>query len=118
MPIFKHLLKIPEKIDLNIFNPSSEHTILGQEQMDWLKQGLLNSTADWKFISSGTPFNAGLRACIEIAVLAQVLVDTIISPFGVFQPASVAIELSDKWAGFPSDANELINHVIENNIRT
>ena len=102
--------------DSVLFNPSPEHTILGQEQMNWLKQGLLSSTADWKFISSGTPFNAGLRACIEMAILAQVFVDTISTPFGVFQPASIAIEISDKWAGFPADANELINHVIENNI--
>ena len=102
--------------DSVLFNPSPEHTILGREQMDWLKQELISSTADWKFISSGTPFNPGLRACIEVAVLAQAFFDTISSPFGVFQPVDIAIEIADKWAGFPADAYELINHVIENNI--
>lgn len=36
--------------------PMNNKTLLGKEQLRWLKQGLLNSTATWKVISTDVPF--------------------------------------------------------------
>jgi alkaline phosphatase D len=35
--------------------PQNNKTLLGKEQLGWLKQNLLNSKATWKIISSSTP---------------------------------------------------------------
>jgi alkaline phosphatase D len=36
--------------------PENNKTLLGKEQLRWLEQGLLNSTATWKVISTDVPF--------------------------------------------------------------
>jgi alkaline phosphatase D len=38
-----------------IDTPVNNKTLLGKEQLQWLKRGLLNSTATWKVISTDTP---------------------------------------------------------------
>lgn len=43
------------------FAPDTNHRILSVNQMNWLKNGLQNSTADWKLIVGGVPFNKSLR---------------------------------------------------------
>jgi alkaline phosphatase D len=95
------------------------HTILGEEQMNWLIDQLKASTATWKFISSGTPFNPAWRGLIELALLLQgSAYDPIIDPAtGAYcTMAFLAEEFSDKWNGFPSDIYKLLSTIIENNI--
>jgi len=101
-------------------NYLDNHTILGNEQMNWLSDQLKASTAKWKFISSGTPFNPAWRGLIELALLLQG------TPFDpITDPASgqkvslafLAGEFSDKWAGFPSDIYKLLKTIIDNNIQ-
>ena len=101
------------------FSPDSTHSILGDEQMDWLINGLKNSTADWKFISSGTPFNPGMRSAIELAMLLQndPKYQEIPTLYGMFNIKDIAFELSDKWAGFPKDILRLLNAIDENKIK-
>jgi alkaline phosphatase D len=100
------------------FAPDSTHSILGDEQMEWLINGLKNSTADWKFISSGTPFNPGMRSAIEIAMLLQKdpKYQEIPTLYGMFNIKDIAFELSDKWAGFPKDIFRLLKAIDENKI--
>ncbi|MFA6980176.1 MAG: alkaline phosphatase D family protein [Ignavibacteriaceae bacterium] len=100
------------------FSPDSTHSILGDEQMDWLIDELKNSTADWKFISSGTPFNPGMRSAIELAVLLQKdpKYQEIPTLYGMFNIKDIAFELSDKWAGFPKDIYRLLKVIDENKI--
>lgn len=38
-------------------NPASRKTLLGSAQLEWLKQGLLRSTATWKVVSSDVPIS-------------------------------------------------------------
>lgn len=100
------------------FSPDSTHSILGDEQMDWLINGLKNSTADWKFISTGTPFNPGMRSAIELAMLLQndPKYQAIPTLYGMFNIKDIAFELSDKWAGFPKDIYRLLKAIDENKI--
>jgi alkaline phosphatase D len=105
--------------DLNnpVFNPQAGHSILGPDQMNWLLQELSNSTATWKFISSGTPFNPGLYIAIELAILSKSIIDSVEVPgLGFVKPEDVLIELVDKWAGFPEDIYKIIDHVRSNTI--
>ena len=103
-----------------VANFMDNHSILGEEQMNWLVDELKKSTATWKFISSGTPFNPAGRGLIELALLLQG------TPFDPFtDPASgnpmsmafLAEEFSDKWAGFPSDVYKLLSGIINNDIK-
>ncbi len=100
------------------FSPDSTHSILGDEQMDWLISGLKNSTSDWKFISTGTPFNPGMRSAIELAMLLQndPKYQEIPTLYGMFNIKDIAFELSDKWAGFPKDIFRLLKAIDENKI--
>ncbi|MGD9899622.1 MAG: alkaline phosphatase D family protein [Calditrichaceae bacterium] len=108
-----------------LYNPSPDHRILsgnpflaGEDQMTWLLRELSNSTADWKFISTGTPFNPALRGGIELALLLQndPRFNPIITPQGSFTPVQIAGEFADKWAGYPESIIRLLNHIITNKI--
>jgi alkaline phosphatase D len=100
------------------FNPPEEHTFLGTDQMNWLLEELSSSEATWKFISTGTPFNPSWRIAIELAVFTQSIYDSIEVPGeGYITPGEIAVELADKWAGFPNDILQLIEHISENEIK-
>ncbi len=107
------------------FRPGPDHRLLtanpmvtGEDQMSWLLNALKHSTADWKFISTGTPFNPGMRGVIELAVLLQGDPNyaEIPTPAGVLTPTEIAVEFSDKWAGFPITIHRLLSFIIENRI--
>lgn len=108
-----------------MYNPSPEHRILsgnpfmtGEDQMTWLLRELSRSTAHWKFISTGTPFNPALRGGLELALLLQndPRFNPIITPQGSFTPLQIAGEFADKWAGYPESIIRLLNHIITNKI--
>ena len=108
-----------------MFRPPMGHRLLSGKpgfppfnQLNWLLQGLENSQADWKFISTGTPFNPGFRAAIELALLLQndPRYNPIITPEGPVTMREVAAEFSDKWAGFPETIFLLLSHIIKHNI--
>jgi alkaline phosphatase D len=104
--------------DSFVFDPGQDHSILGVDQMIWLLQELESSEATWKFISSGTPFNPALRVALELAELSQTFIDSVAIPGGGYiKPAEIAIELADKWAGFPADIQILIEYIREQNIQ-
>ena len=94
------------------FAPDSNHTILGKEQMAWLLNGLLKSTADWKFIVSGTNFNMGYRRAIDLALLQQ---KREVEPGRT--AAGLAASMCAMWVGFPYDQAKLINHCADNKIK-
>ena len=100
-------------------NYLDNHTILGDEQMDWLINELKNSTADWKFISSPVMFNPAHRGIHELALMLQnSSYDPIINP-ATGEPVTLKYlseEFSDRWAGFPSDIYKLISAIIDNQI--
>jgi hypothetical protein len=96
------------------FNPDSTHSIIGQNQMNWLKNGLSNSTADWKFIVSGVPFNRKIRNIIDAGLIIQNLIFNIGGQNGTGFRLSTSF--AGYWAGYPDDLNELIAHIQDNNI--
>jgi phosphodiesterase/alkaline phosphatase D-like protein len=94
------------------FDPDSTHRMLGKEQMDWLKKGLKNSTATWKFIASGTNFNMGYRQVLDMALVLQ---DFKLRE-GV-SGATVAAQMIAMWIGYPYDQAELLNFCHEEKIK-
>jgi alkaline phosphatase D len=94
---------------LNIysFNPPAGHTTLGPAQMQWLLDGLSNSTADWKVIGSSVVFNRALGNLIETVLLGQLFDRSLIE---------FATALGYMWGGYPKDQNTLLKHIKDNNI--
>jgi alkaline phosphatase D len=107
------------------FAPPSGHSILGREnapgsgqsQMSWFLSELQNSQATWKFVVSTVPFNIGQTTAILLGLFLQ---DSSITLPGIadnVSPIFAAMELADKWCGFPEDVQLVLNHVRNNNIR-
>lgn len=101
------------------FTPPAGHSILGrndapgtgQSQFDWFLQSLQNSQATWKFIASSVPFNLGQKAGIQLGITLQ---DSILNipefPAGT-RGIFAAMELADKWVGFPEDIDSVMRFV-------
>ncbi len=105
------------------FAPPPTHSMLagdpasaGENQMDWLLRELKASTADWKFLVSTVPFSKSLRGLIDLSVSLQ---DSMIflPGLGTQSLLRVALELCDKWAGFPADQERLLQYLKEHDIK-
>ncbi len=107
------------------FLPGSDHAILqgdpnisGELQMDWLIRELQASTAAWKFICSGVPFNPGHRALLELALAFQGSeFDPLPIPGRMVTAAFLAINLADAWNGFPQSVQRLVEATHDANIQ-
>ncbi len=78
-----------QSLEESVFtNP--DRTLLGQEQLDWLLNGLSNSTAQWK-------------------VLGNQVVMSNLDLLGI-------ITNEDGWDGYPVERDKIINHIKENDI--
>lgn len=97
-----------------VFDPPANHSILGINQRNWLLSGLSNSTADWKFIVSGVPFNPKIRSIIDVGLTVQDFVFTIAGETGTGLRLSASF--AGYWAGFPNDIQALTSHVANNTI--
>jgi hypothetical protein len=97
------------------YEPDSNHKMISDKQMDWLKQGLKNSTADWKFLVMGVPFNKNLRHLVNLGIQFQ---DMVISAGG---ETGTGLRLACSWSfycnGFPASQNELLDFIKENNLK-
>jgi hypothetical protein len=83
--------------------------------MEWLKNGLKNSTADWKFLVMGIPFNKNLIHLINLGIHFQ---DLEISAGGETGTGfRLAASWSYYWAGYPQSQNELLNFIHENDLK-
>ena len=97
------------------FTPPPGHSILGEAQMQWLLNGLENSTAKWKFLLSGTTFNKALKRIINVGLGFQRNTLDIGGSGG--SGMTMATGFADAWPGFPADQDTLINFIRTNNIR-
>lgn len=93
------------------FDPPKGFGLFGKKQMDWLKQGLKNSTADWKFIVSGVPLNGACKKFIDAGVKLQKL--HLKGYFGFH----MAWGFAQYWAGHPEERNDFMKFVKDNNIK-
>ncbi|MDX2003248.1 MAG: alkaline phosphatase D family protein [Chitinophagales bacterium] len=97
------------------FKPDSNHKIISDAQMDWLKQGLKNSTADWKFIVMGVPFNKNLIHLVNLGIHMQ---DLLVSAGGETGTGfRLALSWSFYWNGYPASQNELLGFIKQNNLK-
>ncbi len=87
------------------FNPPASHTMLGTTQLNWLTNGLNNSTATWKFIISSVCFNKAQEQVLDYVLNIPLL--------GV----NAAAAIIDSWAGFKTDQQTLLNSISANNIK-
>lgn len=96
------------------FQPQAQHSILGDNQMNWLLNGLSQSTAHWKFIVSGVPFNPNIRRLIDVGLTLQE------TPFSISGQSGTGFRLSTSfagyWAGYPDDIQQVLDHIAGNNI--
>jgi len=107
------------------FTPPAGHSILGRDnspgtgesQLTWFLNQLQSSTAKWKFIMSSVPFNKGQTQGINMGIALQ---DSILGlselppgTRGIF----AAMELADKWVGFPEDLDTVLSFVNNNQIK-
>jgi hypothetical protein len=106
-------------------SPRPGHSILagvpvsGENQRDWLLHELRQTTAQWKFIVSSVPFNMGIRRVIDssLAYYNRGTYSVTDPVLGTIPVLLVAFEVSDKWAGFPEDAQALLRIVLTNRIK-
>ena len=89
------------------FIPNQAHSTLGRAQMDWLKEGLRNSTADWKLIVTGVVFNKKMNELLPL-VLAGQLIDRSLIEY--------AATIAYMWGGYPKDLNELLSFIRNENV--
>lgn len=102
--------------DIYVFDPPAGHSILGETQMQWLLNGLKNSTAQWKFIVTGVSFNKGYKKVID-AISGNAAIQNFSFPGLDFSPKSLLGSVVDTWAGFPQDQDRLIQFTKDNNIK-
>ncbi len=97
------------------------HSILGQTQMNWLLNGLLNSTADWKIIVSSVTFNAGYKAVMDslfsIGKGSSPILGADVGGIYISTGLLGASQMSDLWLGFPSDQQALLDLIETNDLK-
>lgn len=99
------------------FRPKPEISILGREQMAYLKQALLRSTARWKVILSGVTYNRNLQLFIRQAL--NLPAQTLRLFGGLYKVPGIFIAgfIADTWAGYPADQDSLLSWCWAHQIR-
>jgi phosphodiesterase/alkaline phosphatase D-like protein len=97
-----------------VYDPAPTHSIIGTNQRNWLLNGLSNSTADWKFIVSGVPFNPKIRKIIDAGLLVQNIVFNLAGESGTGLRLSASF--AGYWGGYPNDVEALTSHISSNGI--
>ena len=86
--------------------------------MDWLIRELQASTADWKFLCTGVPFNPAMRAISEFVLLVQgTEVESTIKQLGFGSAEEAAMLTADSWAGFPASVARLLSAIDDAGIK-
>jgi len=93
------------------------NTMLGTQQLNWLLNGLRNSTADWKFIITSVTYNVGNKPAFDsvlaagnnpVPILGSQLSGLPIQPTGYI----IASRYADKWVGYPTEMQTLLDAVV------
>jgi len=92
-------------------NANPSHTLLRPAQLQWLLNGLKNSTADWKLLCSGAVFNVKQRRYIDLGIQFQDL-----SVPGQGNGFRLATAFSGEWPGYP-DQRILLDYLATEGIK-
>lgn len=104
------------------YGTPANYTLLGLNQMNWLKNGLQNSSAKWKFIISSDTYNRGGRLAYDTLLK----IGNGSAPYWELETVGITIAnkgytavqyFADTWAGFHEDADSLLFYVLNNNIK-
>ncbi len=90
-------------------------TLLGKAQYNWLTQALQNSTATWKFIVSGVPFNKNINRFMEPPLLLQGLEFDIAGQVGT--GFRLSYSFSDYWGAYKNEQNKFLKFIKDNQIK-
>lgn len=93
---------------LYTFEPGPNHSLMSAPQREWLLNGLLNSTADWKVIGSSVMFNKRFKMFMDAAMQIQALAPSLIQ---------YAWSLAYFWHAYPADQNAVLDLIRDNNIK-
>lgn len=94
-------------------NPSQ--SILGQQQLDWFLEALKNSTATWKFIVSGVPFNRNIQPLVELPLLIQGMEFNIAGYPGT--GFRLSYSLSDYFGAYAFEREKILKYIKSNDIK-
>lgn len=92
------------------FDPPKGYALFGKKQMDWLKQAMKNSTADWKFIVSGVPLNGACKKLTDAGIKLQ---NMHIKGWYGFH---LAWGFGQYWNAYPEERNDFMKFLKDNNI--
>ncbi len=94
-------------------NPT--HTLLNHPQLEWLLNGLRNSTATWKFIVSGVPFNRNIQPMVELPLLLQG------TEFNIAGNAGTGFRMSysfaDYFGAYAYEREKILHYIKDNAIK-
>jgi hypothetical protein len=93
------------------FDPPADNRVFGEKQMQWLKNGLLQSTAHWKFIVSGVPLNRSIRKLIATGQAWQRWRFKGYSGFHLMQA------MASYWAAAPVEQDDFLRFLEKEHIR-
>lgn len=103
-------------LNLWTFNGNNAtNTLLNQPQLNWLLNGLKNSTAHWKFIVSGVPFNQNIQKLVELPLLLQNTTFNIGGQQGT--GFRMSYSFSDYFGAYTFERNKILNFIRTNNIK-
>ncbi len=94
-----------------IFDPPADNCLFCGKQMAWLKAGLKNSTADWKFIVSGVPLNRSMLKLIKAGQAFQRYQMKGFSGFHLMQA------IASYWVSAPVEMEDFYQFIERENIK-
>jgi len=82
------------------FDSPDDNCLFCPKQMNWLKEGLKTSNADWKFLVSGVPLNKSLIKLVKAGIKLQ--------RFHVkdYDGFHMAVGFSYYWPAYPAEMND------------
>lgn len=107
----KDAFKYNAKKNQYYYAPPPGWALFGKEQMDWLKEGIKNSTADWKFIVSGVPLNG---ACNKLMKAGLAIQNWHYKEWFGFH---LATGFASYWNAYPEERNDFMQYLDTNHIK-
>lgn len=93
------------------FDPPPGYALFGRKQMDWLKQEISASKADWKFIVSGVPLNGALKTLIDAGIRIQKW------NWGGWYGFHMAWGFAQYWCAYAEERDDFMQYLSRNGIK-
>lgn len=88
-----------------------DRTIIGRQQMDWIKGALSRSTAQWQLVG-----NPVMIAPLSIGGLPRPVAESVAGLLGGVVSANGTPLNTDAWDGYTDDRRELFDHIVADEI--